>query len=46
MGADQDDLAASWRTPLLVQAGARLVSQLPARLWAEPWSGMIYPRFY
>jgi len=24
MGTDQDDLAAAWRTSLLVQAGARL----------------------
>ena len=44
MGTDHDDLAAAWRTPLLVQAGARLVSQSPARLRAAlvgddlPWS--------
>src|SRR5262249_54738788 len=25
-GTDQDDLAAAWRTPLLMQAGARLIS--------------------
>jgi len=29
MGMDQNDLAAAWRTPLVVQAGARLVSQPP-----------------
>ena len=33
MGTAQDDLAAAWRTPFL-QAGARLVSQSPARLRA------------
>src|SRR6516164_8509784 len=30
----------------LAQAGERLVSLSPARLWAEPRSGMICPRFY
>ena len=34
MGTDQDDLAVASRTPFLVQAGARLVSQSPARLRA------------
>jgi len=45
-GTDQDDLAVAWRTPFFVQAAARLVSQSPARLSAEPRSGMIYPSFY
>jgi hypothetical protein len=37
MGTDQDDLVAARRTPLLVQAGARLISR--SRLWADPVSG-------
>src|SRR5262249_2915142 len=45
-GTDQDDLAVAWRTPFLVQAGARLVSPSPARPSAEPPAGVIYPIFY